>query len=71
MILYHWSGATHRMEIRARDEANEIIATLEDVSMEMSHLISRALDRVHEDGLRTGKLAVINAVNRATDAITV
>lgn len=70
-MISHYRWFNERMEIFSRDDANELIVAIDGVSMEMSHQISTALDRVHKDGLKAGRIEVINAVNRATDTIAV
>lgn len=70
-VLYSFNADTRKMQIHSRDSANQVIATLDEIDIYTSNQIARALDRIYADGLRAGKVAVLDAVNHATNQIFV
>lgn len=67
--LYNYNADTNRMQIRSRDQSNELVATVEGIDIYACQQISLALDRMYRDGLHAGGVAVINSVTQALDQI--
>lgn len=69
--LYRHDGSTRELRVFERDENNQLLAVIKDVDLSQYHQITKALDALYDSAYRQGKIHVLDAINKAADAIRV